>query len=148
MYYFIPKLFPCLQIFEDVHLHEKPKLAKTLEILNFVFAAIFTLEFILKVIGFGLIKYFSSAWNCLDTFIVSVSIFEGNTKSKFIGLFKLSISSFYASFPQISIACVFENKNLAVFRSLRTLRALRPLRAISRLEGMRVNKRFRAFFLS
>ena len=64
----------------------------------------------------------------------------------FLGLFKPSILSFYTSFPQISIACVFENKNLAVFRSLRTLRALRPLRAISRLEGMRVNKRFCDFF--
>ncbi|XP_078349240.1 sodium channel protein 1 brain-like [Oculina patagonica] len=96
-------------IFEDVHLHKKPKLAKTLEILNYVFAAIFTMEFILKAIGFGLIKYFSSAWNCLDAFIVS-----------------------------ISLAVVFENKNLSVFRSLRTLRALRPLRAISRLEGMKV----------
>ena len=64
--------FRFLQIFEDVHLHEKPKLAKTLEILNYVFAAIFTLEFILKTIGFGIIKYFSSPWNCLDAFIVSV----------------------------------------------------------------------------
>ena len=41
---------------------------------------------------------------------------------------------------QISLACLFENKNLSVFRSLRTLRALRPLRAISRLEGMKVIK--------
>ena len=41
-------------------------------------------------------------------------------------------------FLQISLACVTENKNLSVFRSLRTLRALRPLRAISRLEGMKV----------
>ncbi|XP_068729717.1 sodium channel protein 1 brain-like [Montipora capricornis] len=96
-------------IFEDIHLHEKPKLQTTLEILNYVFAAIFTAEFVLKVIGFGLVKYFSSPWNCLDAFIVS-----------------------------ISLACVFEDKNLSVFRSLRTLRALRPLRAISRLEGMRV----------
>ena len=39
---------------------------------------------------------------------------------------------------QISLACVFEDKNLSVFRSLRTLRALRPLRAISRMEGMKV----------
>ena len=62
-----------LQIFEDVHLHKKPKLAKALEIFNYIFAAIFTMEFILKAIGFGLIKYFSSAWNCLDAFIVSVS---------------------------------------------------------------------------
>lgn len=96
-------------VFEDIHLHEKPTLAKALDILNYVFAAIFTVEFILKATGFGLIKYFSSPWNCLDALIVSVSI-----------------------------ACVFGNEKLSVFRSLRTLRALRPLRAISRLEGMRV----------
>ena len=41
-------------------------------------------------------------------------------------------------FPQISLACLSENKQLSVFRSLRTLRALRPLRAISRMEGMKV----------
>ncbi|XP_074632379.1 sodium channel protein 1 brain-like isoform X4 [Acropora palmata] len=96
-------------IFEDVHLKERPTLAKTLEMLNYIFAAIFSAEFVLKIIGFGLVKYMSSPWNCLDAFIVS-----------------------------ISLAVVFEDKNLSVFRSLRTLRALRPLRAISRLEGMRV----------
>ena len=53
---FVP--FDVIQIFEDVHLHKKPKLAKTLEICNYIFAAIFTMEFILKAIGFGLIKYF------------------------------------------------------------------------------------------
>ena len=49
-----------------------------------------------------------------------------------------SIFNFLQFFHQISLAVVFEDKNLSVFRSLRTLRALRPLRAISRLEGMRV----------
>jgi len=43
-----------------------------LDILNYVFAAIFTVEFILKATGFGIIKYFSSPWNCLDELIVSV----------------------------------------------------------------------------
>lgn len=77
-----------IQIFEDVHLHKKPKLAKTLEICNYIFAAIFTMEFILKAIGFGLIKYFSSAWNCLDAFIVSVSISSCLTCS--IGHFRVN----------------------------------------------------------
>lgn len=65
--------FLSFQIFEDVHLHERPTLAKTLEILNYIFAAIFSAEFVLKIIGFGLVKYMSSPWNCLDAFIVSVS---------------------------------------------------------------------------
>ena len=61
------------QVFEDVNLHKKPTLEKTLEMLNYIFAAVFTLEFLLKAIGFGLTKYFSSPWNCLDAFIVAVS---------------------------------------------------------------------------
>ena len=64
------------QILEDVHLSKKPKLEQTLEIFNYVFAAIFTVEFIMKVIGFGFVKYFCSAWNCLDAFIVSVRLFS------------------------------------------------------------------------
>ena len=65
--------FLSFQIFEDVHLKERPTLAKTLEMLNYIFAAIFSAEFVLKIIGFGLVKYMSSPWNCLDAFIVSVS---------------------------------------------------------------------------
>ena len=38
----------------------------------------------------------------------------------------------------MSLAVVVSEKNLSVFRSLRTVRALRPLRALSRLEGMKV----------
>ncbi|XP_048586594.1 sodium channel protein 60E isoform X3 [Nematostella vectensis] len=96
-------------VFEDIHLHQKPDLERALNFLNFLFAAIFSLEFILKVIGFGFVSYFTSVWNCLDALIVSVSV-----------------------------ACLFENPNLSVFRSFRTVRGLRPLRAISRLGGMKV----------
>ncbi|CAH3140850.1 unnamed protein product [Porites lobata] len=96
-------------VFEDIHLPERPLLEKALGILNYFFAAVFSLEFLLKVIGLGVVKYFSSVWNCLDAFIVA-----------------------------ISLACLSDNKQLSVFRSLRTLRALRPLRAISRMEGMKV----------
>ncbi|EDO46797.1 predicted protein, partial [Nematostella vectensis] len=98
-------------VFEDIHLHQKPDLERALNFLNFLFAAIFSLEFILKVIGFGFVSYFTSVWNCLDALIVSVCV---------------------------SVACLFENPNLSVFRSFRTVRGLRPLRAISRLGGMKV----------
>lgn len=62
------------QVFEDVHLPERPLLQKALHILNYFFAAIFSLEFLLKILGLGIITYFSSVWNCLDAFIVAVSI--------------------------------------------------------------------------
>ncbi|KAJ7374231.1 hypothetical protein OS493_007307 [Desmophyllum pertusum] len=61
-------------IFEDVHLPERPLLGKALEILNYFFAAVFSVEFILKILGLGVVKYFSSVWNCLDAFIVAVVI--------------------------------------------------------------------------
>ncbi|XP_015766470.1 PREDICTED: sodium channel protein type 5 subunit alpha-like [Acropora digitifera] len=96
-------------VFEDVHLSSRPTLESALETLNYFFAFIFALEFVLKIIGLGMVGYFSSFWNCLDSLIVA-----------------------------ISLVCVFQDQTLAFFRSLRTVRALRPLRAVSRLEGMKV----------
>ncbi|KXJ05965.1 Sodium channel protein 1 brain [Exaiptasia diaphana] len=96
-------------VFEDVHLKDNPKLAYILDTLNYMFAIIFAIEFVLKITGLGIVEFFSSFWNFLDAFIVA-----------------------------ISVACIVEDKELAVFRSLRTVRALRPLRAVSRLEGMKV----------
>ena len=61
------------KVFEDVHLPSKPKLEKALEALNYFFAFIFALEFVLKIIGLGMVGYFSSFWNCLDSLIVAVS---------------------------------------------------------------------------
>ena len=68
-------LFPCLiQVFEDVNLPSKPRLERALENLNYFFAIIFTVEFVLKIIGLGVVGYFSSCWNCLDSLIVAVSV--------------------------------------------------------------------------
>ena len=46
---------------------------RVLDYLNIVFAVVFTLEFLLKTIGLGLLTYFKNAWNCLDVVIVAVS---------------------------------------------------------------------------
>ena len=56
-----------------MHLPEKPVLQRVLNDLNYFFAAVFTLEFCLKLVGLGMVAYFSSFWNCLDCFIVIVS---------------------------------------------------------------------------
>lgn len=63
-------------MFEDVYLPSKPTLQKALENLNYFFAFIFALEFVLKLIGLGFVGYFSSFWNCLDSLIVAVSLLE------------------------------------------------------------------------
>ncbi|EDV26574.1 uncharacterized protein TRIADDRAFT_23340, partial [Trichoplax adhaerens] len=93
--------------FEDIHLHKNPTLIQVLYVSNIFFAAAFSIEMILKLIGIGVHGYICSPWNILDAAIVVVSI----------------------------ITLVLEN--VSAFRSLRVLRALRPLRAISHWEGMR-----------
>ena len=48
-------------------------LEKVLDVLNYLFAFTFAVEFVLKIIGLGIVRYFSSCWNCLDALIVVVS---------------------------------------------------------------------------
>jgi uncharacterized protein YebE (UPF0316 family) len=45
-----------------------------LKIVNMVFAVLFTIEMLLKWVAFGLWRYFTSAWTCLDFVIVCVSV--------------------------------------------------------------------------
>ena len=61
------------QVFEDITLDEKPQLKEVLDYLNVVFAVVFTLEFLLKLLGLGFFSFVKNAWNCLDAFIVAVS---------------------------------------------------------------------------
>ena len=46
-----------------------------LKIVNMVFAVLFTIEMLLKWVAFGLWRYFTSAWTCLDFVIVCVSYY-------------------------------------------------------------------------
>lgn len=62
-----------MQVFEDVHLQDNPKLAFILDTLNYIFAIVFAIEFVLKITGLGVVEFFSSFWNFLDAFIVAVS---------------------------------------------------------------------------
>jgi len=47
-----------------------------LKIVNMVFAVLFTIEMLLKWVAFGLWRYFTSAWTCLDFVIVCVSYYN------------------------------------------------------------------------
>ncbi|XP_070542290.1 sodium channel protein 1 brain-like isoform X2 [Ptychodera flava] len=100
-------------VFEDVRLPYNPTMKEVLKYLNIFFAVVFTIEMILKWIGYGFVKYYTSFWCWLDFIIVLVS--------------NVSI-----------IASSLGMDGLSAFRALRTLRALRPLRAISRWQGMRI----------
>jgi hypothetical protein len=90
-------------------------LVAVLSVIDVVFAALFTLEMVLKILSFGFLchknAYLRDGWNFLDFIIVIVSI--------------------------ISIAAS-GNASLKSLRSLRTLRALRPLRMVAKNKGMRL----------
>lgn len=65
-----------LQVFEDIHLDKRKTLKNMLSVMNYIFAVTFTLEMLLKIFGMGFVGYFSNLWNCLDCFIVAVSLGE------------------------------------------------------------------------
>lgn len=62
------------QVFEDIHLTNKPNIQALLNYTDSVFTYIFILEMGLKWVAFGFGKYFSSAWCWLDFVIVIVSL--------------------------------------------------------------------------
>merc|ERR1711871_251075 len=95
----------------------------TLKVLDLIIVILFVLEMVCKVIALGFVfgkdAYLRNGWNCLDFFLVLLSIVLLASEG---------------------------NESLAALRSLRALRALRPLRVLSRYPGMKlvVNSVFRA----
>ena len=57
-----------------VHYNEPQVWKDTIDILEWVFVVIFTVEAALKLIGYGITDYFKDAWNVFDFVIVIVSI--------------------------------------------------------------------------
>ena len=49
-------------------------MTKTLEIMNFIFSAVFITEFFIKFIGYGE-RFFKDSWNVFDMVIVIFTIF-------------------------------------------------------------------------
>lgn len=83
---------------------------------DYVFTAIYIVEFVLKLIAFGLHGYFTNGWNILDFIIVVISV---------IG----AIGSFIPSFSSIN--------NLAkAFRVARVLRLLKVTTYFKRLHTL------------
>lgn len=95
----------------------------TLKVLDLIIVILFVLECVCKVVALGFVlgkdSYLRNGWNCLDFFLVLLSIVMLASEG---------------------------NESLAALRSLRALRALRPLRVLSRYPGMKlvVNSVFRA----
>jgi len=95
-------------------LDEDSELAGVLEILDIIFTTVFVIEMCLKIVVYGFLlhenAYLHDGWNCLDFFIVIISVG--------------------------SVSGVLDSGGL---KSLRTLRALRPLRTIKRAPGLKMS---------
>ncbi|XP_072043529.1 voltage-dependent T-type calcium channel subunit alpha-1G-like [Amphiura filiformis] len=93
---------------------------KFLNIANYIFMAIFTLEMLVKVLAKGFFigkhAYLHSGWNIMDGCLVGISWID------------VLISLVSSSSPQI----------FGILRVFRLLRTLRPLRVISRAPGLKL----------
>jgi hypothetical protein len=87
---------------------------KEMDIANLVFVALFTFEFVLKVLALGLKEYLSSAFNVFDGIIVIISIIEA-----IIGIVQPSL---------------LEGGGASALRAFRLLRVLKMAKAWKRLE--------------
>ncbi|XP_035662880.1 sodium channel protein type 4 subunit alpha-like isoform X5 [Branchiostoma floridae] len=103
--------------FEDKYINTEEKIiVKTvLGYADYAFTVIFTIEMVLKMLGYGFKTYFTNAWCWLDFIIVMASLVTAIPNLMGMG----------DSVPES-------------LKTVRVIRALRPLRAISRAEGMKV----------
>lgn len=97
--------------FEDINLEKNPVRKQIVEILNYFYVIVFAIEMFLKLLAFGVVTYFQSAWHWIDSLVVVISI----------------------------SSIVAKEAGFGALRAIRALRALRPLRAISQWEGMRLS---------
>ncbi|KAI8478716.1 hypothetical protein Bbelb_435510 [Branchiostoma belcheri] len=102
--------------FEDKYINtpEKIIIKTVLGYADYAFTVIFTIEMILKMLGYGFKTYFTNAWCWLDFIIVMASLVTAIPNLMGMG----------ESVPES-------------LKTVRVIRALRPLRAISRAEGMK-----------
>ncbi|CAF3788788.1 unnamed protein product [Rotaria socialis] len=102
-----------------------------LNVTNYIFTVIFSIEMVIKIIASGLIygphTYLHTGWNVMDGFLVIISIIDLATTHRG------SISATPINGDSDATSRIFSM--LRVFRLLRTLR---PLRVISRAPGLKL----------
>ena len=59
--------------FEDINLEKNPVRKQIVEILNYFYVIVFAIEMFLKLLAFGVVTYFQSAWHWIDSLVVVVS---------------------------------------------------------------------------
>ena len=109
----------CIELcFDDAMVVPGSKMDQAIFVMDIIFAAVFCIEAIMKVIALGLFwcgpdSYLRSGWNWLDLCIALVSI-------------------------AIVILTATNSSNVVWLRSMRSLRALRPIRLARKVEGINV----------
>ena len=94
-----------------------PSYNDALTIVNYIFTGIFIAECLLKLLAYGILGYFHSAWNRFDFFVVLASIAD---------LIINKIDGIDAAFL----------KSFQIIRVLRVLRVTRVLRLVKALKGL------------
>ena len=59
--------------FEDINLEKNPVRKQIVNILNYFYVIVFAIEMFLKLLAFGVVTYFQSAWHWIDSLVVVVS---------------------------------------------------------------------------
>lgn len=65
-----------MQCLSDIYIIDRPVLANVLNILDYIYCAVFCLEMVLKIVSLGLRVYFTTVWNLLDFFVVMVILYN------------------------------------------------------------------------
>ncbi|CAF0755454.1 unnamed protein product [Rotaria sordida] len=102
-----------------------------LNMTNYIFTAIFTIEMVIKIIAGGLIcgshTYLHTGWNVMDGFLVIISVIDLATMSRG-----------GSAITPINADSDATTRIFSMLRVFRLLRTLRPLRVISRAPGLKL----------
>ncbi|XP_072136499.1 voltage-dependent L-type calcium channel subunit alpha-1D-like [Mobula birostris] len=112
------------------HYEQSPFFNSTMDILNMVFTAVFTVEMVLKLIAFKPMGYFSDSWNVFDFLIVIGSIIDVVLGE--IDPFSKTTESSPTGVPGNSE----ENSRISI-TFFRLFRVMRLVKLLSRGEGIR-----------
>ncbi|XP_064475209.1 sodium channel protein type 4 subunit alpha A-like isoform X2 [Ornithodoros turicata] len=97
---------------EDEKTGSQPSVRRKLQQMNKAFAWLFTVEFVLMLLGKGVHDYFTSPWHLLDFFVQATSI--------------------------MYLFLETTGEETALTRFLRSMRALRPMRIISQMKSIKI----------
>ena len=117
----------CLAIYDYEDRKAETRFNKILNVLSSVFAFIFAVEALVKIMAMGFVRnkqsYLRNAWNILDFVLMLIG-------------YVLSWVTFYRLIELFLFAASIDNNNFNI-NSFRGLRVLRPLKTVNAIPNMR-----------